>query len=105
MAIKVFWTNFAKKELRKIFDYYKIKTSPRIAKNLVQGIVEKGNSLDFQTGIGQKEELLLDRPQEFRYLVYKSYKIIYYFNEEKNRIEINDVFDVRQYPLKIQRKK
>ena len=105
MAIKVFWTNFAKKELRKIFDDYKIKASPRIAKNLVQGIVEKGNSLDFQTGIGQKEELLLDRPQEFRYLVYKSYKIIYYFNEEKNRIEINDVFDVRQYPLKIQRKK
>ena len=105
MAIKVFWTNFAKKELRKIFDYYKIKASPRIAKNLVQGIVEKGNSLDFQTGIGQKEELLLDRPQEFRYMVYNSYKIIYYFNEEKNRIEINDVFDVRQYPLKIQRKK
>jgi plasmid stabilization system protein ParE len=105
MEVKVFWTNFAKKELRKIFDYYKTKVSPRIAKSLVERIVKKGNSLDFQTDIGQKEEWLLGREQEFRYLVYKSYKIIYWFNKEKKRIEITDVFDVRQNPVKIKRSK
>jgi plasmid stabilization system protein ParE len=102
MAVKIFWTDFAKLQLRNIFDYYKLKTSPRIAKNLVTGIVEKTNTLDFQKEIGQKEELLLSRKENFRYLIYKNYKIIYWFNKEKNRIEISDVFDARQNPVKIQ---
>ena len=78
MAIKIYWTNFAKKQLRNIFDYYKTNASPQIAQNIVVGIVEKVNSLEFQTEIGQKEELLLDRKENFRYLVFKKYKIIYW---------------------------
>ena len=105
MAMKIFWTAFAKRELRNIFDYYKIKASPRIAQNLVIEIVEKTNALDFQSKIGQKEELLSDRKENFRYLVSKNYKIIYWINEEKNRIEIVDIFDTRQNPLKIEREK
>lgn len=105
MAIKIYWTNFAKKQLRNIFDYYKTKASPQIAQNIVVGIVEKVNSLEFQTEIGQKEELLLDRKENFRYLVFKKYKIIYWFNKDKNRIEISDVFDARQNPIKIKRQK
>lgn len=100
--MKIFWTAFAKRELRNIFDYYKIKASPKIAQNLVIEIVEKTNALDFQSKIGQKEELLSDRKENFRYLVSKNYKII---NEEKNRIEIVDIFDTRQNPLKIEREK
>jgi plasmid stabilization system protein ParE len=102
MVVKIFWTDFAKEQLRNIFDYYKLKASPRVAKNLVTGIVEKANTLDFQKEIGQKEELLLSRKENFRYLIYKNYKVIYWFNETKNRIEISDVFDVRQNPTKIQ---
>lgn len=105
MEIKVFWTNFARKELQRIFNYYKKKASLDIARNIIEGIFERGNSLGYQTKIGQKEELLLDREEEFRYLVYKSYKIIYWFNQEKNRIEIVDVFDTRQYPEKLKRNK
>ncbi len=33
MAIKIYWTNFAKRELKNIFDYYKIKANPKVAKN------------------------------------------------------------------------
>lgn len=102
MAVKVFWTDFAKEQLRNIFDYYKLKASPRIAKNLVTEIVKKTNILALQKEIGQKEELVLSRKENFRYLIYKNYKIIYWFNEEKNRIEISDVFDARQNPIKIQ---
>lgn len=69
------------------------------------GIVEKTNSLEFQDKIGQQEELLLDRKEKFRYLVFKNHKIIYWFNEQKNRIEISDVFDARQNPVKIKREK
>lgn len=103
--MKIFWTQFAKRELRNIFDYYKIKASPKIAQKLVTEIVEKTNALDFQTKIGQKEELLYERKENFRYLVSKNYKILYWINEEKNRIEIVDIFDARQNPLKIEREK
>lgn len=105
MAIKIYWTNFAKRELKNIFDYYKIKASPKVAKNLVTKIVEKTTSLEFQDKIGQQEELLSHRKEKFRYLVFKNYKIIYWFNEQKNRIEINDVFDARQNPIKVKREK
>ncbi|AJW65368.1 type II toxin-antitoxin system RelE/ParE family toxin [Elizabethkingia sp. HX WHF] len=105
MAIKIFWTDFAKKELKKIFDYYKVKAGSKVSIKLITNIIESTEILIFQTDIGQKEELLLDRIQNFRYLVYKNYKIIYWYNKEKNRIEISDVFDARQNPIKIKRRK
>ena len=89
--MKIFWTAFAKRELRNIFDYYKIKASPKIAQNLVIEIVEKTNALDFQSKIGQKEELLSDRKENFRYLVSKNYKIIYWINEEKRTVYVTAV--------------
>ncbi|WP_379965649.1 type II toxin-antitoxin system RelE/ParE family toxin [Epilithonimonas sp. UC225_85] len=105
MALKIFWTDFAKRELKNIFDYYKIKASYRVAQKLVTEIVEKTKILDFQTKIGQTEELLSDRKENFRYLIYKNYKIIYWCNEAKNRIEVVDIFDTRQNPIKIEREK
>jgi hypothetical protein len=48
--------------------------------------------------MGQKEILLEGRVQEFRYLVYKNYKIIYWVNTLKQRIEIINLFDCRQNP-------
>jgi plasmid stabilization system protein ParE len=41
MVMKIYWTNFAKNELRKIFNHYKEKAGLKVAKNLVTGIVEK----------------------------------------------------------------
>lgn len=55
--------------------------------------------------MGQKEVVLLDRKEEFRYLIFKNYKIIYWINKNKNRVEITDVFDARQNPLKLKRQK
>jgi hypothetical protein len=37
-----------------------------------------------------EEDFLKNKKQEFRYLVYKNYKVIYGINEHKNQIEIND---------------
>jgi len=39
--------------------------------------------------------------KEFRYIVFKNYKIIYWINIKKNWIEISDVFDTRQNPIKM----
>ena len=101
MELAVYWTRFAESKLDKIFDYYETKTSTRTARKLITGIVDKTIGLDKNPYIGQKEELLADRPQNFRYLVFKSYKIIYWINHDKNRIDIANIFDTRQNPVKI----
>lgn len=105
MELKIYWTDFAKNELKNIFEYYKENASLSIAKNITKGIAKDTLKLSFQPYIGAKEPLLEDRKQEFRYLVYKNYKIIYWYNKEKERIDISDVFDTRQNPIKLKRNK
>ncbi len=101
MELKIYWTDFSKNELKKIFYYYKENASFQIAKNLVLGIEKETLILKSQPEIGQEEEFLKNRKQGFRYLVYKNYKIIYWVNNKKNWIEIADVFDTRQNPIKM----
>jgi toxin ParE1/3/4 len=103
MALKIYWTVFSKAELQKIFDYYKGKAGIRISRRLIDEIIAETYRLSEQPLIGQQEELLSDRKEGFRYLVYRNYKIIYWINVEMKRIEIVDVFDTRQNPLKITR--
>ncbi len=103
MELEIYWTDFSKSELRKIFSYYKINASLRVAKNIVLGIEDKTTILKTQPKIGQVEKLLINREQEFRYIVFKNYKIIYWINIKKNWVEISDVFDTRQDPIKMKK--
>lgn len=104
MGLEIFWTEFAEYELYSIFKHYHEKAGYRIAKKLIDGIHDEPFKLKTQPKIGQIEELLKDREQEFRYLVYKkNFKIIYWINNDNNQVEVVDVFDVRQYPPKIKR--
>ena len=101
MALTVYWTQFAENKLEDVFAYYSQTASLRIASHLVDGIVARSIELEKNPLIGQKEIHLSDRLQEFRYLVYKNYKLIYRVNLEKKRIEILNLFDCRQDPEKI----
>jgi len=103
MELVVYWTRLAESKLEDIFNYYEAKTSYQVARNLVTGIIDKTIGLNKNPRIGQKEERLSDRPQNFRYLVFKNYKIIYWINQNKNRIDIVNVFDTRQNPMKIKK--
>ncbi len=105
MGLTIHWTDFAKNELKNIFDYFHQKTSLKIAKQISLQIVEKADSLSDFPEMGAIEELLKDRPQNFKYIVSTNYKIIYWVNKTKNRIEVVDVFDTRQDPVKISRNK
>ncbi len=101
MGLKIYWTDFSKQELHKIFYYYQEKASLKVARKIVLGIENKTAILRTHPNTGQKEELLKNRFQNFRYLVFKNYKIIYWNNTKKSRVEIVDVFDTRQNPIKI----
>lgn len=50
---------------------------------------------------GRKEDLLLNRPQEFRFIIVKNYKIVYWIDYEFSIVNIATVFDTRQNPEKI----
>jgi len=103
MDVEIVWTDFAKNELKSIFDYHKEKVSLKIARQIAKAIVEETEKLVHFPEKGQVEELLKARSQEFRYIISTNYKIIYWINVQENRIEISDVFDTRQNPIKIKR--
>ena len=98
MELTVYWSEFAEGKLEDLFSYYSEKASVKLAQNLVNEIIDRSLELARNPLMGQKEILLEGRVQEFRYLVYKNYKIIYWVNTLKQRIEIINLFDCRQNP-------
>jgi len=76
MALTVYWTRFAEDKLDDVFSYYNELAGIAIASQLIDGIINHSLELENNPLIGQRELLLSDRLQEFRYLVYKNYKII-----------------------------
>ena len=101
MALDVYWLRRAEDKLEDIYYYYSLKAGEQIAQNLVNGIVDKTISIRNHPKIGQVELGLNHREEEFRYLVYKNYKILYWINYKEGRIEIANIFDTRQNPVKI----
>ncbi|MEX0813407.1 MAG: type II toxin-antitoxin system RelE/ParE family toxin [Chitinophagales bacterium] len=105
MELEVYWLELAESKLEDIYSYHSIKASKRIAKKLIIGIIDTTIGLGKQPEIGQIENNLNSRDQEFRYLVYKNYKIVYWVNYKFARIEIANIFDTRQDPEKLKETK
>ncbi len=101
MNLTVYWTRFAENKIDDIYEYYEIKAGVSVAYKLVNGIIDRTIGLKKNPYIGSKEKLLEKRDQEFRYLVFKNYKIIYWVNLNKNRIDVANVFDTRRNPGKM----
>lgn len=105
MELIVHWTEFAENKLSEIKDFFKAKVGLEVASKIVDGIIDETIDLEKNPHIGQVEPALIHKPQKFRYLIYKSYKIIYWINRKKNRIDIANVFDTRRSPEKINQTK
>lgn len=105
MGLKIYWTDLAKIEVKSIYVFLKRGANISVAKKITKEITAEAKLLINQPYLGQIEESLNDRTKEFRYLIYSYYKIIYWINLDKNQIEIWDVFDCRQEPLKMKRTK
>lgn len=102
MEIRIEWSELSERQLKDIFDYYSIKASTRIARKIVNRIINGVGILESNPFSGPREELLADYPEEFRYLVESNYKIIYW--KRDNLVTIASVFDCRQNPDKIKKK-
>lgn len=103
MSFQVIWSNFAEKQLDEIFDYYSTNASLRIAQELLISLIHSTELIADNPYIGQVEELLKERSEQYRYLVQGNYKIIYSVDREQVSIKIADIFDTRQNPVKMKR--
>lgn len=101
IAFKILWTDFAINQLKDIFDYHLVKASPIVAQRIVQKLIDATIILENNPKSGRKEELLLTRSQEFRFVIVKNYKILYWIDYEFKIINIATVLDTRQNPQKI----
>ena len=105
MNFKIIWSDFSETQLDEIYEYYEKKASIKVANKIVTGIIKESEKLIKASFIGQEEELLKDREIQYRYLVFKNYKMIYSVDEQNGFIKIADVFDTRQNPPKMKRAK
>lgn len=101
MELKVFWTEYAVEKLEAIFKYYEKKAGTSVAAKMIERIVSTAEKLERNPRVGQKEVLLKSRKKEFRYLIVKSYKIIYWIDDQNQKIEIVLIFDTRQNPINL----
>ncbi len=97
--MRIYWTETAINQLETIFDYYSLKAGNKTARKITSSIVDKTILLENNPKIGQKEELLQNRKNEYRYIIEKNYKIIYWIETEQ--VNIASVFDCRQNPVKM----
>ncbi|MDT3738811.1 MAG: type II toxin-antitoxin system RelE/ParE family toxin [Candidatus Kapabacteria bacterium] len=97
--VKIEWSELAISQLKDIYQYYTSNVNPITATRIINRIVKRVEILQKHPLSGQKEDLLYDYPEDFRYLVESNYKIIYWIETEL--ITIATVFDCRQNPEKI----
>ena len=97
MKSKIIWSKKSKTSLIEIKEYFTENTSPRIANRLVKEIINKAQLLLAV----QKDPFLEFKNQDFRYLIFKNYKLVYRV-ENQDLIKIYEVFDCRQDPEKIE---
>lgn len=105
MAFNVVWSSFSEKQLDKIFEYYLDEAGEQVAKKVVKNLLERVECLKDHPELGPKEPYLTDLTLTYRYILYKSFKIIYRVEIDLNQIRVVDVFNCWQSPKKIKRGK
>ncbi len=96
---KVLITQFAKDNLKFIYEYYKstvsILLADKIKKEIKLAILElKNEKVDWQ-----EDDYLRVLKKEHRRFICGNYKIIYYRDSIKQITYITDIFDSRQDPI------
>lgn len=95
----IFWTEFARSELREIHSYYSQKANTKVANRIKSEIFRKVKMLITRPEIGQIEPNLEKTGLGFRYVVAGNFKIIY--KPQIDCIFITDIFDTRRDPGKM----
>jgi toxin ParE1/3/4 len=99
------WSTFATKQVDAIYDYFQEVGGKAVAIKVTKGIIESTDVLRTAPLLGQQEAILKEIGPEYRYLTHGNYKLIYKPDFVLGQIDILDVFDTRQNPVKLKRYK
>ena len=99
MVRKILWTDTAKMSLKLIFNYHKKNTNSSVAHKIRRQIFNDVKLIATGLFLCTKEPLLSDFETEYRFLIFKNYKIIYFI--DKDSVIISLIFDTRQNPQKL----
>lgn len=97
--MQVALTDFAKSELRNIYNYYSEAATPQIAAKIIARILDDIELLEKYPQAGANEQQLAELGREHKNIISGNYKII--FRIYKTTVYITDIFDCRQDPKKI----
>ena len=97
--MNIVWTDFAIRNLKDIFDYYSTQAGKKVAHKIRRQILKSSKQLQLNSNSGPIEPNLTRLKKNHRYLVSGHYKLIYRIMD--NQVIINDVFDTRQNPSKM----
>ena len=98
--IPVFILQRAMQRMDEIYDYI-FQFNEAAAARVYNEILDKMEILEKFPRIGPVEQQLADCGKEFRSLVIRNYKIIYYIEEDENAIYVATVWDCRQNPKRL----
>ena len=62
MEIRIEWSQLSERQLQDIFDYYSVEVNLKIARKIVNRIIDRVSILENNPLAGPKEELLIDYP-------------------------------------------
>ncbi len=96
---RVVWTEHAQIKFKYAYNYY-LGYSERSAKSFRTRFFEKIEKLEYFSGIGPIQEFEGSKAHEYRFLLERNYKIIYWISG--NTVYLMDVFDTRQNPEKLE---
>ena len=102
MDYKIIWSLFSENQIEEIYSYYESVANSKLAKKIVRKIVLAPDILIKKPKLGVLEPLLINKENEYRYILTSNYKIIYSIEEKDKSIRIANVFDTRQNPVKIE---
>lgn len=97
--VEVIITDSAQEQRRLLLQYIYITFGKRLAQKVYDELEHYHLLLAANPHMGAIEPLLADYPEGYRSLVVHPHtKLIYYIDEEKERLYITDLWDVRREP-------
>ena len=99
--MKIEWTELAKTDLKKVYEFYCKTANREIAQKIKNSILSRSKDLELGSELGQIEELVKHLNQGHRYLLSNHCKILYLPENENGIIYITHLFDTRDNPKKV----
>ena len=97
--MEIFITALAQQSLKRIYQYFSLKASVKVARRIKDDIIVNIERLTEHPFIGQLEPTLQHIEPMLYYLVCGNFKIIYCVHDEV--IYIMDIFDTRRNPTEM----